>query len=106
MTTKFEDIERLSLDRNICSPEINSDIYWPLVDSFDINAVITIANWWLPKTKGLISGAVFAQAQDILYWYQEKRFLTDKQRRWLVNSIIESWSDLDLRHLSQVIYAY
>jgi hypothetical protein len=102
----FEDIDNLSVNRNICSPNINQTDYWQLVDSFQLKDVITLGYWWLPKTKGLIPGSVFVEAQGILYWHHEHGFLTDKQRRWLVNEIINSWHLIHVKYLSEVIYAY
>jgi hypothetical protein len=106
MTKIFEDIDSLSVNRNICSPWSNADDYWQLINSFTVNDLIMAGTWWLPRTKGKITSQVFLEAQGILYWYREHGLLTDKQKRWLANSIIESWHLIDVKYLSEVLYAY
>jgi hypothetical protein len=102
--SKWSDVDTLSVNRDLISPDVNSKEYWQVVDSFTTNELITMTTWWLPRTRGILSGKDFDLAQGILYWHKENGFVTEKQHRWLINAIIANWSQLSIEHQSQVIF--
>ena len=62
---------------------------WHLLDEINDSQAVSMMKTWLYQSQP--PGSVFAQAQGILEWHQEKQFITQKQRRWLLMAICGYW---------------
>jgi hypothetical protein len=62
---------------------------WSLVDEISDKQALDMTNTWLYNSQA--PGQIHTQAQGIIEWYQQRGFITPRQRRWLVMSIIAYW---------------
>ena len=62
---------------------------WSLVDLISDKQALDMINTWLYESSA--PGEIHTQAQGIIEWYQLRGFITPRQRRWLVMSIIAYW---------------
>lgn len=74
---------------------------WSLVDKVSDKQALAMMNTWLYKSSA--PGQIHTQAQGIIEWYQLNGFITNKQRRWLVMSIIAHWDSTSCLLHSAVI---
>lgn len=63
---------------------------WRLVDQISDQSALEMISAWLYHTHA--PGSIHAQAQGIIEWYQQQGFITSRQRRWLVLTMITYWS--------------
>jgi hypothetical protein len=103
MTNIYDEIDSLSVYYDLCNPNSNADMYWEFVDSFTTDNIIKLTTWWIPIAKGRVPADETIQAQGIMNFYYENEYISKKQHRWLANTIITSWNNLNVVDLTKVV---
>lgn len=77
--------------------QINDNIRYQLIKDIKETDLIKITDYFVSnlEKKHQMPGDVILSLASIVDWYREKQFITEKQKAYLVNSLIDYWNNLN-----------
>ena len=83
--------------------QLNERDIWLIADQFTTQEALDLSAMIWSNNTGNLGADTVIQIQGIHEFYKDNRFITDRQRRWLILAVMANWDRLDLITRSELI---